>query len=181
MHRGEKRRESVGEEGLSALEPARGAQTDKASQDDAEVDGGDVDLVALEDVVPAAQVEPSHAPGLADVSEAPLDGLRALAEKAFAGVVFESTAIQVKGSLSASGFSLADFSGKSLPVALPLLPPFRDAGVVSPLMQVPQHLGTVVSAIGHNLLDAPIRVRPVHRRLGPRQRLRQRGGVSRIG
>ena len=110
MHRGEKRRESVGEEGLSALEAARGAQTDEASQDDAEVDGGDVDLVALEDVGPAAQVEPSHAPGLADVSEAPLDGLRALAEKAFAGVVFESTAIQVKGSLSASGFSLADSS-----------------------------------------------------------------------
>src|SRR5713226_6437700 len=152
MHRGEKRREGVGEEGLSALEAPRGAQTDEASQDDAEVDGGDVDLVALEDVGPASQVDPSHAPGLADVSETPLDGLPPLAEKAFAGVALESAAIEVEGSLSAPGFSLADFPGKSLPVATPLLPSFRDAGVVSPLMQVPHHLAAVVSAIGHNLL-----------------------------
>jgi hypothetical protein len=78
----------VGEEGLSALEPARGAQTDEASQDDAEVDGGDVDLVALEDVDPAPQMNPSHAAGLADVSETPLDSLPAFAEKAFTGIAF---------------------------------------------------------------------------------------------
>src|SRR3990172_9065729 len=147
VHRRKKRREGVGEEGFSALEAARGAQTDKASQHDAEVEGGDVDLVALEDVGPASQVNPSHAPGLADVSETPLDGLPAFAKKAFAGVALESAAVEVEGPLSASGFSLTDFSGKPLPIAPPLLPPFRNAGVVAPLMQIPHHLAAVISAI----------------------------------
>jgi hypothetical protein len=75
----------MGEESFSALEPARGAQTDKTSQDDAEVEGGDVGLVALEDVDLASQVEPSHAARLADVSEAPLDGLLTFLEEAFVG------------------------------------------------------------------------------------------------
>ncbi len=93
----------MGEESPSALEPARGSQTDEASQDDAEVGRGDMDLVALEDVGPASQMNPSHASGLADVSETPLDGLPTLAEKAFAGGAFDPAAVEVEGPLSASG------------------------------------------------------------------------------
>ena len=48
-------------------------------------------------------------------------------------------------------------------------------------MQSSHHLGAVVSAIGHDFLDAAFRVDPFHRDLGPRQRLRQRRRVSRIG
>ena len=127
VRRGEKRRKGVGKEGLSALEAARGAPTEKASHHDAEVESGDVDLVALEDVGPTAQVEPSHAPGLAGVSETPFDGLSAFLEKTFAGGALESAAIEVESSLPASGFLLADLAAKLLPVAAPLLPPFRDA------------------------------------------------------
>ena len=159
----------MSEEGLSALEPARGAQTEEASHDDAEVESGEVDLVALEDVVPTSQVESSHSAGLAGVSETPLDGLAALAQEAFADVAFKSAAIEIGSLLPASGFSLADFSGKSLPVAAPLLPSFRDACVVSPFMQVPHHLAAVVSAIGHHLLDAASWVHRFDRCLGPRQ------------
>ena len=107
-HRGKNREKGVSEEGLSALEPARSAQTEKASQHDTEVEGGDVDLVALEDVGPTSQMNPSHAPGLAGVSETSLDGLPPLAEKGFAGVALESAAVEVEGLLSASGFLLAN-------------------------------------------------------------------------
>src|SRR6266511_1296341 len=129
MHRGKKRREGVGEEGLSALEPSRRAHTNEAEQDDAEVEGGDVDLVALEDVGPTSQMNPSHAAGLAGVSETSLDGLPPLAEKGFAGIAFEFAAVEVEGLLSTSGFSLAESSREPLPIAPPLLPPFRNAGL----------------------------------------------------
>src|ERR1700693_4214347 len=115
----------MGEEGLSALEPARGAQADEASQNDAEVERGDVDLVALEDVGTASQMNPSHPSSLADMSETSLDGLASFAEKAFADGALDSAAVEVEGPLSASGFLLANFPGKPLPIAPPLLPPLR--------------------------------------------------------
>src|SRR5260370_29915728 len=113
-HRGKKRGEGVRKEGPSALDPARGAQADEASQNDAEVERGDVDLVALEDVGTAPQMNPSHPSSLADVSETSLDGLAAATEEAFADGAPDPAAVEVQSPLSFSGFSLAVSPGKPL-------------------------------------------------------------------
>src|SRR5882672_2610177 len=68
-----------GEGRKTALQAARGADSEQLTHHEAQIEGRDVHEIALEDVESAAQVHAAHAAGLQTVREAALDHLAALA------------------------------------------------------------------------------------------------------
>lgn len=115
------------EKAFPSLEASGSSRSDESAQDRPEIGGSGVDLIALGDVLSSTQVKPSHGAGLAEVSEASLDGLAASAQEPSADRALESATVLVEGPLPPTRLVKADLASQPLPSASSLRSALRDA------------------------------------------------------
>jgi hypothetical protein len=81
------------------LEASRRTHAEDGSQNGAEVESGEMEVVALADIDSAPEVGAAHPASLKSMSEASLDGFPALAKQALARLAPDSPTVPVKRAL----------------------------------------------------------------------------------
>jgi hypothetical protein len=143
--------------------------------DQAEVVAGDVDQVALVQVLPAAQPGPAHAAAVENEGEAPLDHLGAQLER-HPGHAGQQTGAVVDHRAAGSVVAMPAQEAVALRLG--------DARLPRPVVERLQRLPRVVPLVGHHLgrhLGARGRLDRGEVARGALQRARQAGGVAPVG